>query len=180
MVDSPQEPQRPAAWKLVRNDQGPNLFTKGRWWLKSVVTSDGQWIFVSLDSSTTASNGIAVLHREGAQVCLLRVLPLPATPLGLALTRDNRLLLVADYTGVVFVDAVQARVGTHGAVLGSVQEKSDAIAIEVSLSRDEAYAFVANENDGTLGVINLQRIRMLSLVAVRSGSSSPLQATLPG
>lgn len=126
---------------------------------KSVVTSDGQWIFVSLDSSTTASNGIAVLHRDGAQVCLLRVLPLPATPLGLALTWDNRLLLVADYTGVVFVDAVQARVGTHGAVLGSVQEKSDAIAIEVSLSKDEAYAFVANENDGTLGVINLQRIR---------------------
>lgn len=125
---------------------------------ESIATSDGQWIFVSLNSSNTASNGIAVLHRDRTRVCLLRVIPLPVTPEGLALTRDNKLLLVADYASVVFLDVWRAEAGSQRAVLGSVQENSKAIAIEVILSQDEKYAFVSNENDGTLGVIDLQRV----------------------
>lgn len=140
---------------------------------KSIATSDGQWIFVSVDAEDAASNGIAVLHREAAQICLLRVIPLPEVPFGVALTPDQSLLLVADYSTVAVVDVARAETGRQGAVLGSVQEKSDSLAIEVEISLDGRYAFVANENDGTLGVINLQRVR------AHDFSSATLVALIP-
>ncbi|WP_160145995.1 YncE family protein [Dictyobacter aurantiacus] len=135
----------------------------------STITSDGQWIFVSLDSSNglLGSGSLAVLQKQGTNICLLRTIALPYHPLGMALTHDNRLLLVANVTGVAVIDVAQARVGAQGAILGTIQEDSQVHsnaavvkeAIEVVVAGDDRYAFVSNENDGTVGVLDLQRVR---------------------
>ena len=101
---------------------------------KAVATSNGQWIFVSLQSNDAASNGIAVLHNAGTQVCLQRVITLSVSPLGLTLTHDDSLLLVADWTNVTFVNVALAETRNQEAIAGSVPEQNNALAIEVALS----------------------------------------------
>jgi DNA-binding beta-propeller fold protein YncE len=144
------------------------------------ATINGQWIFVSLSSSKAASNGIAVLQQEGEQVCLKRVIPLTGTPLGLTLTPEEDLLLIANYSGVAVIDVKQAEQSIQGALLGYVQGKSAASTISVMLSPDEHYAFTTNEKDGTLGLLDFQRMRaddfnadvLLGQTALGSGLSS--------
>lgn len=126
---------------------------------KAAATHNGQWIFVSLQSDNDASNGIAVLHNTGTHICLQRVIPFFQAPLGLTLTHDDSLLLVADWTNVTFIDATRAETSNQNAIAGLVPEQNNALAIELALSQDERYIFVANENLGTIGVINMQRIR---------------------
>jgi len=123
---------------------------------RAVATDDGQWIFVSL---TGASHGIAVLHKQGAQICLQRVIPLSGVPFGLILSQNNRILVIANSNNVAFVDVAQAERGTQSAILGYVPEHSSSSTIEVTLSQDEHYVFAANENDSTVSVIDFQRIR---------------------
>ncbi len=126
---------------------------------QAVATNNGQWIFASVESDDGASNEIAVLHNTGKQVCLQRVIRLSESPLGLALTHDNSVLLVADLTNITFVDVALAETSNQKAIIGSLPEQDNAVAIEVTLSQDERYAFVANENLGTVGVIDMQRVR---------------------
>lgn len=123
------------------------------------ATNDGQWIFVSLLSKSAASNGIAVLQQRNQQVCLKRVVPLTGTPLGLTMTAREDLLLVANHSGIAVVDAKRAEQGSQGAVLGYVQEPKTASTVEVAISPDEHYAFTTNQDNGTLGVIDFQRLR---------------------
>src|SRR5260370_38178982 len=126
---------------------------------KAVANDDGQWIFVSVNGNNAASTGVAVLHKHGPQICLQRVISLSGVPLGMTLSHDNHMLVIADYRDVAFVDIAQAERGTQGTILASVPEQSSSSTIEVTLSPDEHYVFAANENDGTVSVIDFQRIR---------------------
>ena len=126
---------------------------------RAVATNDGQWIFVSVDSTDAASSGIVILRKTGAQICLLRVLHLDGQPLGLELTRDNRELLVADYSDVALLDVGKAETGAQGAVLGYLPTGANASTIEVALSPDERSAFAANENLNTVSMFDFQRVR---------------------
>ena len=90
---------------------------------KAVATNDGQWIFVSVDANSAASSGVAVLHQQGGQMCLQRIIPLSSMPFGMTLTHDNHILIVADYSNVAFIDVPQAEHMTHGAILGYVPEQ---------------------------------------------------------
>jgi DNA-binding beta-propeller fold protein YncE len=121
----------------------------------AVATRSGRWIFVSVSNGTAPGGSIAVLRRDARQLCLVRVVPMSGTLFGLTLTNDDGLLVVADYSGLAFVDAARAESGRGNAVMGSVTESAGAIALELALSKDGRYAFVANEADGTVGVIAL-------------------------
>ena len=88
------------------------------------------------------------------------VIPFFPRPLwGLILTHDDSLLLVADWTNVTFIDATRAETSNQNAIAGFVPEQNNALAIELALSQDERYIFVAMRNLGAIGVINMQRIR---------------------
>ena len=102
-------------------------------------------------------DGVAVLRRDPERLCLMRVVTLAGNASGLALARDDTMLLVANGTGVAFLDVAKSQSGAQGAVLGSVSEAGSPGAIEVAATRDDRYAFVAKENYGTVGVIDLQR-----------------------
>ncbi|HEV2460155.1 MAG TPA: hypothetical protein VGS80_17505 [Ktedonobacterales bacterium] len=112
----------------------------------SVASPSGLWIFVSLDGDQTGTGQLAVLQRTstgGAR--LAHLLALPDTPLGLALTRDGRLLIVADNSGVVVLDTARAEAGAATAVLGSLATGPQAGTIEVAVSPDDHYVFATNE-----------------------------------
>jgi DNA-binding beta-propeller fold protein YncE len=126
---------------------------------KAVATDDGHWLFVSLVNTAFTSGALAVLQKRASQICLERVIPLPGVPLGMTLSHDQHILVIADYSQVAFVDVAQAEHGTQGALLGSVPETHPSSTIEVTLSVDEHYVFAANESDGTVSVIDFQRIR---------------------
>ena len=126
---------------------------------KAVATDDGQWIFVSIHANTTASSGIAVLQKQGTQICFQHLIPLSGVPFGMTLSQNNRILVIADSSDVAFVDVAQAERGTQSAILGSVPEQSLSSTIEVTLSQDEHYVLATNENDGTVSVIDFQRLR---------------------
>ena len=138
----------------------------------SVATHDGKWLFVSLNAvSAGAAHGIAVLRLAGQSATLVHVIPVPS-PLGLALTPDDRTLLIAAYSGVAFVDVAKAEAGAADALLGIVQTESSASTIEVALSPDGRYAFTTDENYAEMSVIDVQR-------AESGGYASALIDTVP-
>jgi DNA-binding beta-propeller fold protein YncE len=118
------------------------------------VTADGSWGFASL----RAGLGVFRLAAGRAPV-LVRIIPLPATPVaGIALSPDGRLLLVADEeTGAVVVSVPAAESGANGAVLGTLSGPGaqGGGAIEVAVSPDGRYAFVSLESSGEIAVFNL-------------------------
>ncbi len=134
----------------------------------SITTQNGQWLFVSLNTV-----GIAVLHKDGQQFRLTRVVLLTSNVYGMALTTNNTMLLVADGNGVTFVSVLLAENGGQNAVLGNVQVNGDAGTIEVTVAKDGRYAFTTDENSASISVIDLQRIR------ANNFSSSAIAGTIP-
>jgi DNA-binding beta-propeller fold protein YncE len=129
------------------------------------TTPNGRWAFVSVSQSVTGStvsgsNGVAVLERAEDTYRFVGFVPLDAVfPSGLALTRDGTLLLVAVNTGVAFIDVQRAVTGAPGAVIGveplGLPPPAGAPGtIEVVFSADERFIFAANENYGTVSVID--------------------------
>jgi DNA-binding beta-propeller fold protein YncE len=140
------------------------------------TTPDGRWAFVSVSQTATAStvtgsNGIAVLERTAGTYRYVGLIPLDAaSPSGLALNRDGTLLLAAVSSGVAFIDVRRAVTGALNAVIGvePVGQLTRSPAsrgggpppveapgtIEVAFSADEQFIFAANENYGTVSVIN--------------------------
>ncbi len=79
-------------------------------------------------------------------------------------THDGKLLIVADDGFVAFVDQERALLG-RPALLGYFQdvegdpEDNDAGSVYVNVTPDDRYAFVADEDNQTITVINLARAR---------------------
>jgi DNA-binding beta-propeller fold protein YncE len=126
------------------------------------TTPNGRWAFVSVSSTRTVagSNGVAVLERAAGTYRSVRFVPLDTVfPSGLALNRDGTLLLVAVSAGVVFIDVQRAVTGAPGAVIGveplGLPPPARAPGtIGVVFSADERFIFAANENYGTVSVID--------------------------
>jgi DNA-binding beta-propeller fold protein YncE len=119
------------------------------------VTADGRWSFVAL----TGSGSVGVFRIQGPGVpSLARQVHTGGQPLGEALTRDGRYLLVADGTGGAAVISVsRAEQGEAGALLGTLSAPTGAGAIEVALSPDGRFAFVSLEDSASIAVFDLER-----------------------
>lgn len=120
-----------------------------------VTTPDGAWSFVSLLSQ------IAVISDRSPGPTLVRTVPLPVgvQALGVTLTADGHTLLIASRAGVVVVDAFRAEQGGADPVVGvlsSGQTGPAASAVEVSVSPDDAYAFVSLEYADAIAVFDLR------------------------
>jgi DNA-binding beta-propeller fold protein YncE len=129
------------------------------------VSADGRSAFVTLSSANPASpNGIGVLECSQGRYRLVRVVPLESDPFGIALTHDQQLLLVADDRFVAFLSAPAALQG-RPALLGHLQdgagdvEDVDPASIYVNVTTDDRYAFVSDEHNATITVINLRQAR---------------------
>src|SRR5215467_13611318 len=71
----------------------------------AVPTPDGCWIFVSMAPAERGSqSGVGVIKRTAGKLSLVRFLRDDDAPLGMVLTHDGKLLVVANGSNVVFLD----------------------------------------------------------------------------
>jgi YVTN family beta-propeller protein len=131
----------------------------------AVSKSLGGYAFVSIDSSSPASpTGIAVLRCVGGRYRYSHIVRLESQPTGIAMTRDGTMLVVADDGYVAFVDT-SAAIASKPAILGYIQdldgdpEDNDPGSAYVNVSSDDRFAFVSDEQNDTITVIDLARTR---------------------
>ena len=118
------------------------------------------------------NKNLGVLNTSAFIPSLIHEIPLPApyvniTAGGIALTHNGRHVLVtASSTALIVVDAAKAATGSPDAVVGVLNGIAAAgdTAIEVTITRDDKYAFVSEEfgspqtaGRGTIEVFKLQR-----------------------
>lgn len=133
------------------------------------TTPTGQYAFASLSGP---ANGIAILKQGATSASLVGVLPTGGSAWGLAVTKNGKYLLdtvqPADGStlqGMQVIDIRKAIAGDPGAILGTVPTGAGSGPIEVSLSGDQRFAFVSNEDNATVSVINLSQ-------AITTGASA--------
>ncbi len=121
-----------------------------------VPSKDGCWVFVSL-TGRGENSGIAVLKRSGGKIELVRVVPFPSSPTGIALTHDGKLLIGAATTLTVIADVKKMTEGAPDAVAGSIAGGRGSI--YAITTDDDKLLFVAEENGQSITVIDLERAR---------------------
>ena len=131
----------------------------------ALPSADGCWLFVSL---TQPRPEVAVIARANGGLTLKRMVSLPGWPMGMVLTHDGKVLIVAEGANVVFLDVAQLTTGNNNAILGywgipNVRPGS----IYVSVTADDRYVFVSNEAIGTISVIDLAQTRRSQFAQVR-------------
>lgn len=121
------------------------------------TTRDGRWSFVSTETQVSVMSDSAFAPKA------VRLFSLPvAAAAGEALTHDGRYLLVAAGSGAVVVDVARAEQGRAHPVLGVLSAAGGAdtaaaeTAIEVAISADDRFAFVADEAAGKIAVFDLR------------------------
>ncbi len=107
----------------------------------AVATRSGGWIFVSVSNGTASGGGIAVLRRDARQLCVVRVVPMPGTPLGLTLTHLS-----------VGNQVLAGRSGTLGTI------PAGAFPRELSLSDDGHTLLLTNDSSGTVQLFDVARL----------------------
>jgi YVTN family beta-propeller protein len=128
----------------------------------AVAMQDGCTIFVSVTGDfADARNGIAVFSRDGGKVAFQHLLADNDTPYGMVLTHDGQLLIVANNTNVVVVDAERLRAGENGLLMGYISEpgRDNPLSLYANVSPDDRFLFVAEENKDRITVIDLAAAR---------------------
>jgi hypothetical protein len=125
---------------------------------QALPSADGCWVFVSLARPRAgAPASVALLRRENGTLSVVRVQPVDAGATGMALTHDGNTLIVAGTQRIVFVSVPKLIAGGKGAVLGYLDEPGVGGRIYASTTRDDRLAFVANEGDQSVSVIDLPK-----------------------
>jgi DNA-binding beta-propeller fold protein YncE len=126
-----------------------------------IDAAGGRWVFASVTSGKKGA--VAVFAASPGSLRLVRAVPLPAAAgaFGMAMTRDGRLLLVADYSATVVLRVSALEQGRGNPVAGLLTDAGSG-QFEVAVSADDQYVYVADETSGGLSVFDLAR-------AVRDG-----------
>jgi len=135
-----------------------------------VATPDGRYAFVDL-----LQGRVLVYSTRGSSAPrLIRSIPVPGEAVGSSLTRDGRLLLIANGQGATVVSVARAEHGAPHPVLGTLRPPAAAHlraagAIETASSADGRYVFVSLEDGQPGGAIAVYRLG--STAAARFGAS---------
>ncbi len=132
----------------------------------ALPSADGCWLFVSL---TQPRPEIAVIARGNGGLTLKRMVSLPGWPMGMVLSHDGKVLVVAEGANVVFLDVGQLTTGNNNAILGywGIPGRRPPGCVYVSVTADDRYVFVSNEAVGTISVIDLALTRRSRFAQVR-------------
>ena len=132
-----------------------------------VATPDGRWLFASVLGDTPSQSVIAVLRRSNISASLVRTIKAD-DPLGMTLTHDGKWLIVADNTNVEFLDVARAISGDGNPNMGTIDEIAQIdpsspnrkpIAVYPSVTKDDHYLIVSEENLRNAIVIDLNKVR---------------------
>ncbi len=126
----------------------------------TIASKDGCWLFVSVSSANPRSaNGVAMLSRADGRITLQQVFPVEASPTGMVITHDGKLLIVADDDYVVFMDVVRMTSGQGDPILGYFSDGRNSGSVYVNVTADDKFLFVSDENTEAITVINLEKAR---------------------
>jgi DNA-binding beta-propeller fold protein YncE len=124
---------------------------------QSLPTADGCWIFVSVQGGKGWSSGsITILKNEAGHFERFGSPRLPATPHGIAFSRDERYLVVAADEEVDVLDTKALLSGAARYVVGRLPLDRNAGAINVALTPDDSALFVAEEDIGKAAYIDFK------------------------
>jgi DNA-binding beta-propeller fold protein YncE len=129
---------------------------------QALPSADGCWVFVSMPAAGSGRPSLlALLRRRGGALAFEHVLQLSAGPTGMALTHDGHLLIVAAGPRIAFVDVDRLIDGRSDSVLGYLDDPANRRMghIYASVTSDDKFAFVADENGMTVTVLDLARAR---------------------
>jgi DNA-binding beta-propeller fold protein YncE len=126
----------------------------------TIASKDGCWLFVSVTSANPRSaNGVAMLRRADGRITLQKVLLVEASPTGMVMTNDGKLLIVADDEHVVFMDVMRMTSGRGDPILGYLSDGRNSGSVYANVTADDKFLFVSDENTETITVINLEKAR---------------------
>jgi DNA-binding beta-propeller fold protein YncE len=130
------------------------------------MTPDRKFSFITLGDS------LAVLsNRAGLAPALVHTLQVPGARKGEAITSDGKYLLLAAGGGAKVLSVPDAEQG-NVVVLGTLDSPRGRGAVQVTLSPDDQFAFVALQSSGGVAVFNLRQ-------ALASGFASSLVGIVP-
>jgi DNA-binding beta-propeller fold protein YncE len=128
-------------------------------------SADGKALFVSIVSGDPRRpNGVAVLRCDGRHYRYSHTVLVEPQPTGMAMTHDGTMLIVADDQFIAFIDTAAALLGKP-ALLGSMQDiedptgDNDAGSVYANVAPDDRYAFISEEQNSTITVIDLVKAR---------------------
>lgn len=127
----------------------------------AIPSADGCWVFVSLTSGTSQTGaGLALYSRKRGDLALERTVALSGAPMGMALTHDGQLLVIASGANVAFVDVERLTSGASNAVLANWNAGGRLVARSYAMvSADDHYLFVSDEFSGSVSILDLAAAR---------------------
>ena len=143
---------------------------------KAIPTSDGCWVFVSMNARPDGTgSGVAVVRRIADGGVLTRTIPgPPAIPrfgvpgaFGMGVTQDGNVLIVAALDRLSFYDVGRLTSGAGDPLLGtlpSVGEPSGFFSI--GITADDRLLFATNHNDSVITIVDLAATRRSAFNAV--------------
>src|SRR5262249_6764274 len=94
----------------------------------------------------------------GVSASLLRVVPLEGAPVGMTLTHDGKMLVVAADERIAFLDVAKLESKSDDPVLGTLIEDGARLArIYCNVTRDDRFLFVSDERAHTITVVDLPK-----------------------
>lgn len=132
-----------------------------------LAVKDGSSVFAAVGPQ--ASGQLGVLVRTGADLKWDHGVALAANaePFGVAQSASGAFVAVSDGAKVALVDVAKAKSNASGALLASVDDHSaKGTAIDVKLTPDDAFAFVALEYDRAVAVIDVAKRSYVGAVPI--------------
>ncbi len=114
----------------------------------------GCWVFVALDNG-----GIAVLRRNNGRIELKHTVKVKGHPLGMALSPDGKILIVASGHFVLFLDVKRLKSGKGDATITSISDGDNPMSGYLNITARGEFLFVSNEAAQTISVIDLEHGR---------------------
>jgi len=119
-----------------------------------VATRDSRHLFVA---TAQGEKGLAAYDVTGDSLSRTGFAPLDGMPTDFALTPDETIAVVAAGEHVYFVDTAKLSAGGRDAVLGRMDLSSESI--HATVSPDGRFAFISEERDGVVTVIDFDKAR---------------------
>src|SRR5580704_14124038 len=125
-----------------------------------VPTQDGCWLFVSMVGGPVSHAGIAGLRRTDGRVELQRWFPVNSLgALGMTLTHDGKLLVIAAGDDVRFLDVARLIAGNGDPALGQLSDGDGAGSVYANITADDKLLFVSDEDQRSITVIDREKAR---------------------
>jgi hypothetical protein len=142
---------------------------------KAIAANDGCTLLVSISAANDhEKSGIAILRRDRGSVSLSHVVPIEASDM--KFTHNGRFLIATNGRGVVILDARRLLSGRGDPTVGYIEDQigipsdtarymgpqrtantHNAGSVEVEITRDDRYLFVADEWTQAITVIDLRK-----------------------